>query len=111
MAKLDRLARNVAFVSALMESKVDFVCVDFPSMDKLTIHLLSAVAEHEREIISRRIKDALGVLKAKGVKLGNPQLGADNRVRTEQADAFAEGLRGTLEARIAKKNIVHRLFN
>src|SRR4051812_8938522 len=49
IAKLDRLARNVAFVSNLMESGVDFVAVDFPQANRLTVHILAAVAEHEAE--------------------------------------------------------------
>jgi len=76
IAKLDRLARNVHFISGLMESKVEFVAVDMPSATPLTIHILAAVAEDERKRISSRIKAALAVLKAKGVKLGNPNLAA-----------------------------------
>lgn len=72
IAKLDRLARNVAFVSNLMESGVEFVAVDNPHASKLTIHILCAVAEHEREMISERTKAALQVAKARGVRLGSP---------------------------------------
>ncbi len=54
IAKLDRLARNVHFISGLMESNVDFVAVDMPEANRLTIHVLAAVAEHEREMIRRR---------------------------------------------------------
>ena len=72
IAKLDRLARNVAFVSNLMESGVEFVAVDFPTANRLTIHILAAVAEHEREMISARTKAALAAAKARGTKLGNP---------------------------------------
>jgi DNA invertase Pin-like site-specific DNA recombinase len=72
VAKLDRLARNVAFVSKLMESDLDFVAVDLPQATRFTIHILAAVAEHEREIISQRTKAALDAAKARGVKLGNP---------------------------------------
>jgi len=54
IARLDRLARNVAFIANLMESGVDFVAVDMPSASRLTIHILAAVAEHEREMISTR---------------------------------------------------------
>ena len=75
MAKLDRLARNVAFTSALMESKVDFVCCDNPHANKLTIHILAAVAEHEAETISERTKAALAAAKARGVKLGSARPG------------------------------------
>src|SRR5688572_7815435 len=59
IAKLDRLARNVNFVSNLMESGVDFVAVDFPQANRLTVHILAAVAEHEAEAISARTKAAL----------------------------------------------------
>src|SRR5262249_46522094 len=60
IAKLDRLSRNLAFIAALMDSGVEFVAVDNPHANKLTIHILAAVAQHEREIISQRTnyKDA-----------------------------------------------------
>lgn len=72
IAKLDRLARNVHFISGLMNSDVEFVAVDMPTASKITIHILAAVAEHEREMISIRTKDALAAAKARGQKLGNP---------------------------------------
>lgn len=71
IAKLDRLARNVAFVSTLMETGVEFVAVDAPFANRLMIHVLSAVAEFEREQISERTKAALAAAKARGVKLGS----------------------------------------
>ena len=74
VAKLDRLARNVAFISRHMESGVEFVAGDMPFANKLTIHILAAVAEHEREAISARTKAALAAAKARGVKLGGPKL-------------------------------------
>jgi DNA invertase Pin-like site-specific DNA recombinase len=70
IAKLDRLARSVAFVSNLLESGVDFVAADFPEANRLTIHILSAVAEHEARMISERTMAALRASKARGVVLG-----------------------------------------
>lgn len=74
VAKLDRLSRNLAFLANLMEAEVDFVCCDNPHATRFTIHILAAVAEHEREMISRRTKDALAAAKRRGVRLGNPRL-------------------------------------
>jgi DNA invertase Pin-like site-specific DNA recombinase len=71
IAKLDRVSRNVAFIATLMERRVDFLCCDNPTATKFTIHILAAVAEFERDAISKRTKDALAVAKAKGKVLGN----------------------------------------
>lgn len=79
IAKLDRLARNVAFVSNLMESGVEFVACDNPHATRLTIHILAAVAEYEAKAISERTIAALTAAKARGVKLGNPRLLAGDR--------------------------------
>lgn len=73
IAKLDRLARNVAFIANLMESGVEFVAVDMPQANRLTLHILAAVAEHEREMISQRTKAALAAAKVRGTRLGNPR--------------------------------------
>jgi DNA invertase Pin-like site-specific DNA recombinase len=72
IAKLDRLSRNLAFIATLMESGVEFVAVDIPQANKLTIHILAAVAQHEREMISERTKAALQAAKKRGQRLGNP---------------------------------------
>lgn len=94
IAKLDRLARNVHFISGLMESGVDFVAVDMPEANKLTVHILAAVAEHEREMISQRTKAALAAAKERGIRLGNPTNLSEARsksleVRSDQVDQFA----------------------
>jgi DNA invertase Pin-like site-specific DNA recombinase len=72
VAKLDRLARNLAFLSALMESRVPFKAVDMPAADEFTIHVLGAVAEKEAKAISTRTRDALAAKKARGHQLGTP---------------------------------------
>ncbi len=70
VAKLDRLARNVAFISALMESGVEFEAVDLPQANKLTVHIMAAMAEYEAAAISVRTKAALAAAKARGTQLG-----------------------------------------
>jgi DNA invertase Pin-like site-specific DNA recombinase len=89
IAKLDRLSRNLAFIATLMDSGVEFVAVDNPHANKLTVHILAAVAQHEREMIAQRTKDALQAAKARGVVLGNPRLDAvrDRAVASVKADA------------------------
>jgi DNA invertase Pin-like site-specific DNA recombinase len=89
IAKLDRLARNVHLISGLMESKVDFVCCDMPDANRLTIHILAAVAEHEREMIAARTAAGLAQAKARGVVLGNAALANANRqAAAERAEAL-----------------------
>lgn len=91
IAKLDRLARNVSFISTLMDSNVEFKALDMPQANKLTIHIFSAIAEHEAELISQRTKAALQELKKKGVKLGNvknlTQKGRNKGVETNRRKA------------------------
>jgi DNA invertase Pin-like site-specific DNA recombinase len=94
IAKLDRLARNVAFISNLMESGVEFTAVDFPQANRLTVHILAAVAEHEAKAISTRTKDALAAAKARGKRLGGD--------RGNLPAVAKKGAKASVAARIAK---------
>lgn len=102
IGKLDRLARNVHFISGLLETGVNFVCVDMPDADRTMLQMMSVFAEFEARKISQRTKDALRVkkaqLEAEGKRLGNPtpDLAAMNRARYEKADANAEKIRDLL---------------
>lgn len=96
IAKLDRLARNVHFVSGLMESKVKFVACDMPEANDLTIHVMAAFAEHEAKRISQRTKEGLAAAKARGVVLGASGAGNLRRnllSRKCEADRNADKLR------------------
>ena len=73
IAKLDRLARDVHFISGLGKGGIEFVAVDMPQANRLTVHILAAVAEHEREMISARTRAALAEAKKRGTRLGNPR--------------------------------------
>lgn len=103
IAKLDRLARSVHFISGLMESKVEFIALDNPHANKLMLHLLAAFAEHEREQISQRTKAALKAAKDRGIKLGKNGkiLAFKNK---QKAKYQAELLRPHIE-RIQRKGI------
>lgn len=112
IAKLDRLARNVHFISGLMESKVPFVCADMPEANELTIHMLAVFAQHEAKRISERTKAALEAAKARGVKLGKPenlQKGcAENR---EKALEFASKVKPIIETLKAEGNSQRKMVS
>jgi DNA invertase Pin-like site-specific DNA recombinase len=73
IAKLDRLARNVRFITTLLESGVEFIACDMPQATKFTIHIFAALAEQEALMISQRTKAALQEKKKLGFKLGKPE--------------------------------------
>jgi DNA invertase Pin-like site-specific DNA recombinase len=105
IAKLDRLARNVAFISNLMESNVEFEAVDFPQANRLTIHIMAAIAEHEAKMISDRTRVALAAAKARGKQLGGfrgragtaTDCAQARRARTDKANARAADLAPIIE--------------
>jgi DNA invertase Pin-like site-specific DNA recombinase len=86
IAKMDRLSRNVHFITGLLEAGVDFRAVDNPAANKLTVHILAAVAEAERDAISERTKAALQAAKARGVILGANGRRLAERYRAEAAE-------------------------
>lgn len=91
VAKTDRLARSVHFISGLMEKKVPFIGVDNPFADEFSIHLHAAFAEREARLIGQRTREALAAAKARGVELGKhgKVLG---RMEKENADKYAKGI-------------------
>lgn len=116
IAKLDRLARNVHFVSGLLETGCDFIAADMPSANKVMIQMYAVMAEWERDQISARTKAALSAAKARGVRLGAAgaqNLNANLKQRREASKAFAEPLRevisGFQSAGLSQRAIVVRL--
>jgi DNA invertase Pin-like site-specific DNA recombinase len=90
IARLDRLARNVAFIANLMDADVDVVAVDMPEANRFTLHIMAAMAEHEAALVSQRTKAALQAAKDRGRKLG---WSMPSR-RQEQAQASRNGAAG-----------------
>lgn len=91
IAKLDRLARNVAFIANLLESGVPITAVDMPEANRFMLHVMAAVAEHERQAISDRTKAALAAAKARGVQLGR-NVHTINAARATAADQYAASM-------------------
>ena len=73
VAKLDRLSRNVAFTSKLLESDVEIIFCDFPQANRLILHIISSIAEYEANLISQRTRQSLKAKKERGVKLGKSE--------------------------------------
>ena len=74
IAKLDRLSRNLAFIAALQDSGAKFVAADMPEANETMIQFMAVIAQHERKMISTRTKAALAAARARGKRLGNPNL-------------------------------------
>ena len=116
IAKLDRLARNVHFISGLIETGVDFIAADMPHANKVMIQMHAVMSEWERDQISKRTKEALAAAKARGVKLG--VAGARNlqgvvKKRIEMADTYALTMRtlfaGMRAEKLTQRAMVERL--
>ncbi len=114
VAKLDRLSRNAHFLLGLKEATVDFICCDMPSANRLTVGIMAMVAEEEARMISQRTKAALGAAKARGIKLGRPNLTqhasrlgaiASVKVRADRARQRAHDLRPVV-AQLHERGIV-----
>ncbi|MEO6313566.1 MAG: recombinase family protein [Chitinophagaceae bacterium] len=111
IAKLDRLGRNVAFISDLMESNVSFVAVDNPQANELILHIMAAFAQHERKAISIRTKEALQAAKRRGQVLGKngASLAKENQAKAEK---FAKKMKPVIvELKAAGFTTVRALAN
>ena len=102
VAKLDRLGRDVHFISGLMAERVPFVVTELgPDIDPFMLHIYAAVAQKEAALISQRTSDALQAAKRRGVKLGNPDMQAiseaGNAAKVAAADTFALGVIDAIE--------------
>jgi DNA invertase Pin-like site-specific DNA recombinase len=95
VAKLDRLARNVEFLAHVLNAGTEFVACDNPAANRLTLHILAAVAEAEAKAISERTKAALAAYKARGGKLG----GELPQCRNLTPGAIVKGRQRSAEAR------------
>lgn len=109
VSKLDRLSRDLHFITSLQKSGIKFVVAENPDMNELTVHIFAAMAQHERKLISKRTKEALAQAKKRGVRLGNPVLykGAQiagsgdttkaRMVKTEKANDYAQNMKEIIE--------------
>lgn len=108
IAKLDRLARNVAFIATLIERKIEIAACDMPEANRVFLHIMAAMAEHEAQAISDRTKAALAAAKARGQALGWSIPGRQDEQReaarkgaarnAEKADTYAANVLPLIEA-------------
>jgi DNA invertase Pin-like site-specific DNA recombinase len=104
VAKLDRLSRDVAFIAGLMAQKVPFIVAALGrNVDSFVLHIYAALAQQEREMISRRTKEALQAAKARGVKLGRQETADANRLAAAARDAALEPILQELSHLSAQK--------
>ena len=104
VAKLDRLSRDVAFISGLMAQKVPFIVAALGrNVNSFVLHIYAALAQQEREMISRRTKEALQAAKARGVKLGRQETADANRLAAAARDAALEPILQELSHLSAQK--------
>lgn len=101
IAKLDRLARNVHFISGLLESGVPFVCADMPEADRTFLQMSAVFAEWEARKISERTKAALQAAKARGVRLGSPTPAKGSEAGIERIQARADAYAARIQPIIA----------
>jgi DNA invertase Pin-like site-specific DNA recombinase len=104
VAKLDRLSRDVAFISGLMVRKVPFIVAALGrGVDPFMLHVYAAIAEQERRAISERTRLALAAAKARGVQLGDKGLGARNAAAAAARDAELRPILLELEGRTLRE--------
>lgn len=101
VAKLDRLARSVSKIVALMDGQVGFVAVDQPDASRFVLHILAAVAEEQARMIGENTKAALAAAKARGVKLGCPNPSANGAKGRETMRARGQENRAALRDRVS----------
>lgn len=107
IAKLDRLARNVHFISGLLESGAKFTAIDMPNADRFMLHVYAAMAEEEARRISERTTAALAAAKARGVQLGRNGI-VLARQHKASADAFAQEVGPTIIAMNENEGLSYR---
>jgi DNA invertase Pin-like site-specific DNA recombinase len=102
VAKLDRLSRDLHFITSLQKRGIQFKLADLPEIDQLTIHILAAMAEHEARMISVRTKQALQVAKERGIVLGNPLLAIQRNTDVSAANASRVSTQRDWQSKILK---------